>query len=310
MISVIMPVYNAEKYLIYSIESILNQSFGDFEFLIFDDGSNDKSKEIIAKYSNQDKRIKFYNNNINMGYSHIINKTLLHVKHNFIARMDADDISEIDRLEKQYNFLKANNQYSVVGSYIKIIDKDNKLIRKSSYPIENKDIKNKLHKFSTFAHPSTMINFYYLKKVGFYRPMFEPAEDYDLWTRLSVISKLKNLPEYLLKYRQHTSSVSMKRSDEQQIKTFFIQKNFSYLENGMDLIYEKNIQNIDLKTCKKLFGDFTKIDLGIKFGKLQYYLSNRNYLRFILHFLLMLSINPLYSLKRIYSFYIKNLKKI
>lgn len=305
MISVIMPVYNAEKYLSESIESILSQSFKEFEFLIFDDASTDNSKQIIKNYSTKDNRIKFFDRKINVGYSNLINESLEKVNFNFIARMDADDISHKERLQKQFDFLSRHLDYSVVGSFIKIIDDKNMFVRYSKYPVENNDIKKTLYEYSTFAHPSTMINYNFLKKIGYYRPIFEPAEDYDLWTRLSTISKLKNIPEYLLSYRQHSKSVSMERKEEQLIKTFFIKKNLKYLVNGKDLVLKHNLNKIDAVVCKNLFDDFKKIKNDFIIGSIHLNLIEKQYQKFFFKLIKLFLDNPFYLIKRVLMFFKK-----
>ena len=105
MISVVMPVYNSEKFLSSAIESILNQSFSEFEFLIFNDASTDNSRQIINDYIKLDNRIKFHDSSINKGYSFWLNESLKYINYNYLARMDADDISDKFRFQKQYDFL-------------------------------------------------------------------------------------------------------------------------------------------------------------------------------------------------------------
>ena len=307
MISVVMPVYNSEKFLSSAIESILNQSFSEFEFLIFNDASTDNSRQIINDYIKLDNRIKFHDSSINKGYSFWLNESLKYINYNYLARMDADDISDKFRFQKQYDFLKKNQEYSVVGSFIKIIDEKDHFIRKSKYPINDNEIKKYLNEFSTFAHPSTMINTSYLNKVGGYRTIFEPAEDYDLWIRLSKISKLKNIDEYLLNYRQHSSSVSLKRKEEQLLKTFFIKKNYEYIFNDQDLIEKFEISKITKKLCQKLFKDFNQNNSEIVFGIIYLEFLNKNFISFILKLFPFVLKNPLYFYKRIKCYLKKNI---
>lgn len=306
MISVVMPVYNSEKFLSSAIESILNQSLYEFEFLIFNDASTDNSKEIINEYIKLDNRIKFYDSSINKGYSYWLNESLKYLNFNYLARMDADDISDKFRFEKQYNFLKKNQEYSVVGSFINIINETDRFIRKLKYPINDDEIKKDLKKFSTFAHPSTMINTFYLNKVGGYRAIFEPAEDYDLWIRLSKISKLKNIDEYLLSYRRHSSSVSLKRKEEQLLKTFFIKKNYEYIYKDKDLIKTFEINKITKKLCQKLFKDFNQNN-EIVFGIIYSEYLNKNLINFILKLIPFILKNPLYFYKRLKCYLKKNI---
>lgn len=305
MISVVMPVYNSEKFLPSAIESILNQSYNKYEFLIFNDASSDNSKEIINNYLKLDSRIKFYNSSVNKGYSYWLNESLKYIRSDYLVRMDADDVSDLYRFEKQYNFLKKNQEYSVVGSFIKIIDENDRLIRKSKYPITNDGIKRHLKNFSTFAHPSTMINVTYLNKIGGYRTIFEPAEDYDLWTRLSIISKMHNIPQYLLNYRQHISSVSIQRKEEQLIKTFFIKENYQNLLIGKDLIVEKKLKKIDKNICRRLFKNFNKFELDFKYGNLHNFILKKKYFKVLIILVQIFLTNPIYLVIKIYYIFFK-----
>ena len=156
-ISVIMSVYNDEKYLAKSIESILNQTYSDFEFIIINDGSTDKSMEIIDRYKNEDKRVVVVNQE-NMGLTKSLNKAIKLSKGKYIARMDSDDISVSNRLEKQIEFLKHNKDYALVGTNIvKINISDNELeINRTKYGYE--DIVDTFKTRNCIAHGSVMVN--------------------------------------------------------------------------------------------------------------------------------------------------------
>ena len=180
-ISVIMPFYNCEKFLDESIWSILNQTFSDFEFIIINDASTDKSEEIVKKYLT-DKRIIYIKNTENKWIVFNLNKAIDLVKGEFVARMDGDDISEKSRFQEQLDFLEKN--------------------------IQNEKIKKDLFLYSQFLPPSVMIRTDILKKYK-YREEFLYCEDYDLWFRLIYWWLLTaNLDKYLLKYRIHSNSSS------------------------------------------------------------------------------------------------------
>ena len=222
MISVLMPVYNSELYLEEAVQSILDQTYKNFEFIIIDDGSVDNSLAILESF--KDNRIKLVKKKNNTGYTSLLNESINYAKYDYLARMDSDDVSNKDRLLKQFKFLEKNKDYSVVGSNIRLINTQGQFIRNGKYPETDKQIKSKLSNFSTFAHPACLIRKKKLIDIGGYRTIFEPSEDYDLWTRLALNSKMYNIQEYLLDYRIHGKSVSSKRGIDQQIKTFFIQK--------------------------------------------------------------------------------------
>lgn len=301
MISVLMPVYNAESYLRDSIESILKQDFQDFEFLIFDDCSEDGSYEIIREYAKNDKRIIFDKKTKNEGYTKLLNEMSKNAKFEYLARMDADDISERNRFSKQLDFIHSRKDFAVVGSFIKIIDLNNNFIRKSKYPVSDNDIKINLKKYCTFAHPSTVIRKSFFDEVGGYREIFEPAEDYDLWTRLITISKAYNLPEYLLCYREHSVGASQKRREEQLIKTEFIKKNYLFLIKGEDLVKSKNIKKI---SEDELFKFINKDEFFFEknYSLIANYFKNKKMYQFACLFLKTFFNNPYFLIKKIFQY--------
>lgn len=214
IISVIMPVYNADEYLSASIESILNQTYKNFEFIIINDGSTDNSEKIICSYN--DKRIKYIKYDSNLGYVARLNYGLSIASGTFIARMDADDISKPERLEKQLNFLNLNPSIALVGScYEKIKDNINLGFKKQQQ--KPYQLKFRLLFGSNIAHPTVMfrrelidLNRY------FYKSEFSPAEDYELWTRLVMEFELYNMPISLLYYRIHSNQISKTKSKIQR----------------------------------------------------------------------------------------------
>jgi glycosyltransferase involved in cell wall biosynthesis len=201
--TVLMPVYNAESYVSEAIESILNQTFTDFEFLIIDDASTDTSLEIIQQYS--DKRIRLISNATNLGIAQTLNKGIDLAKGKYIARMDADDISEKDRLEKQIGLLENYPEFGLCGSWIKIMGTD-KIVK---LPCSDEELQVQLLKNSPFAHPGVIFRANIIKKNAlYYNPVFSVTEDYELWTKISKHTKLCNIPEPLLEYRLHNNQAT------------------------------------------------------------------------------------------------------
>ncbi len=206
-ISVLMPVYNGEKYLTEAIPSILSQTFKDFEFLIIDDGSTDKSAEIIL--SLKDPRIKYIANEKNMGLPYSLNRGLDLAKGKYIARMDADDIALPKRLQKQAGFMDTHPDIAVLGTWTRTFGGD-RAESVHKYFAKDDDIRASLLFNTSLAHPTVMLrkstlDAYQLQYDASYR-YFE--EDYDLWVRMSKKNQLANLPEVLLKYRLHNKSVT------------------------------------------------------------------------------------------------------
>lgn len=291
MISVLMPVYNSELYLEDAVQSILDQTYKNFEFIIIDDGSVDNSLAILESF--KDNRIKLVKKKNNTGYTSLLNESINYAKYDYLARMDSDDVSNKDRLLKQFKFLEKNKDYSVVGSNIRLINTKGQFIRNGKYPETDKQIKSKLSSFSTFAHPACLIRKKKLIDIGGYRTIFEPSEDYDLWTRLALNSKMYNIQEYLLDYRIHGKSVSSKRGIDQQIKTFFIQKNFDNLKNGNpDLVDINNLTKIDLETCSKLFNDLKNLKFLIDYHKIKIDFNKKSYLTAFFKTILILFLYP------------------
>lgn len=208
-ISVLMPVYNSEKYLKESIDSILNQTYNNFEFIIIDDGSTDKSNEIIKSYT--DTRIRLIENKENLGLIKSLNKGILEVQTDYIARMDSDDISDLSRLEKQLKFMEENKEIGVCGTNYKVIDQE--FI--SNHPLKHVDIKEAfLHLGSVIAHPSVMIRTNVLKENNIkYDPRFQHMEDFRLWEQLLSLTQFANLAEPLLNYRRHENQISSTKRD-------------------------------------------------------------------------------------------------
>jgi len=219
-ISVVMPVFNGEKYLKKAIESILNQTFLDFEFLIINDGSTDKSVEIIESYN--DPRIRLVHNEQNLGLIATLNRGLNLCKGEYIVRMDADDISLPSRLEKQVKFLDFNPDIAICGTLLKTFGNISSSILK--YPEKSESIKSALLFNCPIAHPSVMMKRSAIKGL-YYDSSYKHAEDYQLWTRASKYLKLFNIQEVLLLYRTHPKQVSQDHLAEQLLSSKKIMQN-------------------------------------------------------------------------------------
>jgi glycosyltransferase involved in cell wall biosynthesis len=209
IVTVLMPVYNGERYLREAIDSILSQTFRDFEFLIINDGSTDGSVGIINSYT--DSRIRLVNNETNLGRCAAPNKGLDLAKGEYLARMDCDDISLPTRLEKQVDFLIANPDVGVCGTWIRLFMGAENIIK---YPLTHEAIKCHLLLGCQLAHSSVMLrkNVFSAHQL-YYDVNCKLAEDYDLWTRSSYVTYLANIPEILVKYRWHTEQISQVEAD-------------------------------------------------------------------------------------------------
>jgi glycosyltransferase involved in cell wall biosynthesis len=216
IVSVLLPVFNGGRYLAEAVESILNQTFRNFEMLIIDDGSTDQTPGILRSFAARDPRIRVVTKP-NEGYTKALLAGLSLARGKYIARMDADDISHPDRFAAQVAFLDENPACAVVGSAIRIIDPEGDPLSHRRYPLAHSEI-DFAHVYKgecSLAHPSTMIRRSSLDEAGGYRPEFEPAEDFELWTRLGEKGELANLPSELLSYRLHPKSTSTQRGRDQ-----------------------------------------------------------------------------------------------
>src|SRR3989344_7437597 len=212
LVTVLMPVYNGKKYLREAIKSILNQTFRDFEFLIINDGSTDKSAEIIKSFN--DARIRLERNETNLGLIKTLNKGLGLAKGKYIARMDCDDISLPKRLSIQVNFMEKHPEIDVCGSWVKVMGLKQEFVNK--YPQNHEEARAYLLFNTPFAHPSVIIRKEVMEKHKLkYDENYKHAEDYELWSRIINYAKVSNIPKVLLHYRMHDESVSKKNSSAQ-----------------------------------------------------------------------------------------------
>jgi glycosyltransferase involved in cell wall biosynthesis len=205
-VTVLMPVYNANKFLREAVESILKQSFTDFEFLIIDDGSTDDSQSIIRSYD--DSRIKFVQNEKNIGVAATLNRGLDLAWTEYIARMDADDISLPSRLEKQIHFMEENPDVGISGTWIRLFGDQLRVVDRC--PVSASVVKAYLLFDTAIHHPTAIMRRNLIEK---YRLRYDPSfgscgEDFDFWLRASNNFSVDNLPEALVKMRHHKDSLS------------------------------------------------------------------------------------------------------
>lgn len=208
-ISVVMPVYNAEKYLREAMDSILAQTLGDFEFIIIDDGSTDASAEIVRSYS--DARIRFYQNERNMGVAATLNRGLDLATGEYIARMDADDISLPERFAKQAAYLDAHPECAALGCDMELFGAQ---IGTFAHAHTAGQLKVDLLFASALGHPTVMMRSTVVGREGLhYDEAYNGIEDYELWVRVAEKYDLGNLPEILLRYRMHAAQVTQNHTE-------------------------------------------------------------------------------------------------
>lgn len=331
IISVILPVYNGQDHLKECIESILNQSYQNFEFIITDDASTDNTPEILRKYSQIDNRIKIISHESNQKQTTAANSAIKMAHGTLLARMDADDIALPNRLEEQEKFMTNNPSIGLIGSWVDIIDEEGNIIKVWKTLPSNGILKWNLHFGTSFAHSSVMMRKDIVEQVGLYQS--PEAEDYDLWSRISKVSEVANLPIVLqqkrvwfgqlaLKVPQETRDCVieiMRKNINHSLSTEDLSINFirqiravsdknPILENGRSIAQVRNVllrlyRNIKLNVkLSKVELKYISKDLYRKLYTLSDWQSSANSFRGILEKIYLAVRFPNYSLYRIFKF--------
>ena len=257
LVSVILPVYNAEKYVGEAIESILNQSFSNFELIIINDGSSDYSEKVILSF--KDSRIIYIKNETNLKLIATLNLGLKLAQGKYIARIDADDLAMLDRLTKQVDFLDKHQDYGLIGTFAKLFGSE---VGSLEYVQDDSAIRYALLTHNPFIHSTVMFRNSIIKN---YKLCYEDkqiyVEDYDLWIRILSFTKGKLLPEYLVNYRVHSSQISSIYKELQVQNVLLIQKKyflneFSELKNVGVLCSIFFSENVDVHSKYLAWKDF------------------------------------------------------
>lgn len=229
-----MSVYNGERFLAAAIDSVLGQTFSDFEFLIVDDGSSDTTAAILKDYERRDQRVRAIVRE-NRGLVASLNEMLAMAQAPIVARMDADDICRRDRFECQMAFLAEHPDHGVVGSWSEDMDEHGDPLFRTGcdHPLTHEDMLEAIvagrH---VICHPAAMFRRDVVLGVGGYHAAFRHCEDYDLWLRLASVTRLANIPERLVRYRRYDGQVSARHATEQQIGTAVAQLAWRERESG------------------------------------------------------------------------------
>jgi glycosyltransferase involved in cell wall biosynthesis len=277
-VSVIMAAYNAEKHISASIESVLNQSYANFELLIVNDGSTDKTQSIVEKFCKRDSRIKLINNDKNFFVIKSRNIGIEKAKGKYIAILDSDDLALPNRLEKQIKFLENNSEVFLIGSSAHIIDETNKIIYDFNATTGYYELKKAIHKNNLIYHSSIMFR----NEKVLYREKMIYSEDYDLILRLfSEGKKIQNLPDILISYRQTVGSLS--KTKERLIQWLFINKARKFYQERI-LTGKDNYNNFDPNSLINLLDINYPIDQNdlLDAMKICLYRKDRIHLKFLL----------------------------
>jgi len=213
-VSVLMSVYNGEKYLQEAVESILNQTFHDFEFIIVDDGSLDSTPRLLAGYEARDPRVVSHRIAHNQGLSSSLNFGIHQARGEYIARMDADDVSLPERLQEQIDFMDSHSEVGVCSTGVELIGE--KRIEKWQHHISHDAIHARMLFVNAIAHPTVMLRASALRKNALeYDPNVRYAQDYELWSRAITKTRFANMSHILLRYRIHSDRISARHSVQQ-----------------------------------------------------------------------------------------------
>ncbi len=232
-ISVVMPVYNAARYLRLAVESIQAQTFKDFELVAVDDGSTDSSRAMLEVMAAADPRLKVFSRP-NTGIVGALNDGLAAARGEFVARMDADDWSLPQRFDRQVAFLRLNPACVCVGSYFNYMDDRGALVKWNPRETEHEALERQLlaGDGGSLIHPAIMLRRDAVERVGGYRVEAQWLEDLDLYLRLARIGRLANLPEVLLHYRYHSQSVNFTRNEGRHQRKLWVMEQ-AYAARGL-----------------------------------------------------------------------------
>lgn len=260
LVSVVMPVYNAEKYIAEAVESILNQTYPEFELVLVDDCGNDKSMKIVDRY--RDERIRVLHNDVNRGIAYSRNRAIEESRGEYIAIMDDDDISSLQRFEKQVGFLEKHPEIDVLGGAVEAIDGDGRVIRRASEVLNNPLYIKVNFLFHCIFHNS---------EVMFRKSMLENSdirycencygmEDFRFWIECSKVGKMTNLPDIILQHRYHekTETARVKREKYEERRSFYRElQRLSFGLSGFELSEEE----YDILTGSFPEGSMTELSL-------------------------------------------------
>jgi len=254
-ISVIMSVFNEQRFVGQAIESVLRQSYGDFEFIIINDGSTDRSEEVIRTFD--DRRIRYIRNEERLGLSRSLNRGIAEAHGELVARLDADDAALPHRLNVQVAFLRRHPGYAMVGSQAIVLSEEGNELCLCPVPATEEEIREQMPSRCCFLHSTVMFRRDAVIEVGNYRPLFQFAQDYDLWLRLGERYPLANIAEPLIYRRLKTLSPSVARLHVQKryadwARQFAAQRK----ERGRDDLMEGNTGAFerDIATLESLRG--------------------------------------------------------
>lgn len=267
LISVLMTVFNTERYVGDAIKSILDQTYTNFEFIIVDDCSTDSTNKILKGYALKDQRIKIIRNKKNIKAGDSSNRGIAVCKGKYIIRMDADDWSYPDRIEKQTQFMEKNPTVVAAGGAMLVCNEDMQPIGTRHYHSTDTAIRKEILRLNPVPHPASIWRKEVLLKTNLYNSRFNPSEDYALIVEISTLGKLANIDNVLIKFRVHSQSISNSKMILQQKITLLISdiaiNTYRYKPNMKDLMW-KYLQILTMYTLPPKFKRYLLNKLVLK----------------------------------------------
>ncbi len=248
-LSIVMPVYNAEKFIHKAITSLLDQTFRDFELIVVDDGSTDKSLDVVTSFN--DARIRILTNEQNRGIVFSRNRGNAAAKGRYIAPFDADDIARKDKFEKQIIFLEKQPEFGMIGSWALLMDEQDNLLKKKWKVDAPPESIPAIQLFRNYFIQSAVVMRREAIPPGNYTEGFDAVEDYKMWFEISRKYKVWNYPDYLLKYRLHAESITQRQISEMNARDVKVY-DFIFNALGMNLNEQQKALLLIIKGNEKI----------------------------------------------------------
>jgi len=227
-VSIITITFNREAYILQTIDSVLAQSFKDWEMIIIDDASTDNTEKVVKKYIDGESRIKYFKNEKNLGIAKTRNRGLELATGTYIAPLDSDDIwLDVNKLQKQVDFLDINKDYCMLGGGIMRIDAESKPLKKVLYPVYDSLIRKIILQFNPFPQSTLLFRKDIAQSCGGYSDKYKICDDYDLWLKMGLKSKFTNIPQVLAGYRVHGGNITKTKRLTTTKEILEIVKNYS-----------------------------------------------------------------------------------
>jgi glycosyltransferase involved in cell wall biosynthesis len=303
MVSVLMPAYNAERYIAQAIESVLRQTFRDFELIVIDDGSSDRTQAIAEEYAATDSRVRVISHaNIGMGES--LNRAMAQARFEWIARLDADDLMLPHRLERQLAFVLDNPDVAVAASFVRFIAEDGRTLGTGRYPYTSRSIVQQYLRDNlviSLSHPSVLIRRSVAQEVGGYRAQYWPCDDLDLWCRIAERGgTILVQPEILTEYRRHADSACSTSARQIEERRAWVQASMRCRRGGLpEPTWEEYLSERRQRPWHQRLASERYVATLTLYSAAVSHLSGRKYRRLLLKLMAALVLNPSYIASRV-----------